>query len=363
MKLFKMLVAALGLFAAMVMPTHATTPDAMRCVQNQVTAAGFDAGTPDGLMGAKTRRAVQAYEKANGEVSKRPINQRFALVYCRLIALQNPDLKRFWPQNAGKLNIVFGDSMMSEDQKDQDFTIQMTLKIYRGYQLIREFLEVDLPGPVNVFVAGNVEEALTLIRTQANFYPDNDFKQGLVKNYKRENRVSGVSFSNGILLTRIGDTQIGSEIDVESLMFTIIHELFHQYQKQLSGNPPYNSPAQYLSKYGPIWMAEGSANLIAEHLTFGGVIREFQDLMISQLNGTVRDLQSVNDVYAAKTLKADIYKIGTIAVGDLIPNGDYTKLVRFYEELGRTDDWKIAFETVFGISQEDFYATFLERRW
>ena len=40
--------------------------DDRRRLQERLTAAGYDAGTPDGVLGKKTEAAISAYQRANG---------------------------------------------------------------------------------------------------------------------------------------------------------------------------------------------------------------------------------------------------------------------------------------------------------
>lgn len=57
---------ALGLCAA---PALAQTADEIRAVQDWLNGQGYDAGPADGMMGSRTRTAIEAYETENGRAA------------------------------------------------------------------------------------------------------------------------------------------------------------------------------------------------------------------------------------------------------------------------------------------------------
>lgn len=87
--------AALAISATM---AQAAQPG-MRCVQNQLNTLGFDAGTADGLIGAKTRAAAEAYREwmttTNEGWAQPVLNGSNGQFWCHQISEAHPDVAKF----------------------------------------------------------------------------------------------------------------------------------------------------------------------------------------------------------------------------------------------------------------------------
>lgn len=87
-------------------------PDAVRCVQKQLNALGFDVGVADGVVGVKTFLASEAYTRflrANGEGGsvRTPLSVRSAREWCEMVADDSPKVAPYWD--------ALQDSEMSND--------------------------------------------------------------------------------------------------------------------------------------------------------------------------------------------------------------------------------------------------------
>lgn len=76
-------------------------PDAVRCVQKQLDALGFEVGVADGVVGVKTFLASEAYIRflrANGEGGsvRTPLNVRSAREWCEMVADDAPRVAVYW---------------------------------------------------------------------------------------------------------------------------------------------------------------------------------------------------------------------------------------------------------------------------
>lgn len=76
-------------------------PDAVRCVQKQLNALGFDVGVADGVVGVKTFLASEAYTRflrANGEggAVRTPLSVRSAREWCEMVADDYPTVDAYW---------------------------------------------------------------------------------------------------------------------------------------------------------------------------------------------------------------------------------------------------------------------------
>ena len=74
---------------------------AVRCVQKQLNALGFEAGVADGLVGVKTFLASEAYTRflrANGEGGsvRTPLSVRSAREWCEMVADDFPRVAPYW---------------------------------------------------------------------------------------------------------------------------------------------------------------------------------------------------------------------------------------------------------------------------
>jgi TPR repeat protein len=96
--------AALGIAlgcAATVAGAAEPATDAVRCVQKQLNALGFEAGSVDGLVGVKTFLASEAYVRymrAKGEdgLARMAFNVRRAHEWCEMVANDFPTVAPYW---------------------------------------------------------------------------------------------------------------------------------------------------------------------------------------------------------------------------------------------------------------------------
>lgn len=96
-KIIAVLFSALA-FSFLASSAFAAQPG-MLCVQNQLTALGFDAGTPDGFYGAKTRAAADGYNEwislKDGDLVLPPLTKTNGRFWCEQVAAANPSVAKF----------------------------------------------------------------------------------------------------------------------------------------------------------------------------------------------------------------------------------------------------------------------------
>lgn len=105
--------AALSLAMALATSTAALADtDAVRCVQKELNALGFEAGLTDGMVGVRTFLAGEAYiryMKANAEVgwAQPSLNDGNARHWCEKVAEAHPAVAPFWRElEAGQIEPV-----------------------------------------------------------------------------------------------------------------------------------------------------------------------------------------------------------------------------------------------------------------
>lgn len=96
---------ATALLLSLASPIHAAPTDGVRCVQAQLSAAGYDTGALDGVIGRATREAQAAFAKARNLPTGLPFHRESAISYCRRIGLADPALRAFWPSAKTALDI------------------------------------------------------------------------------------------------------------------------------------------------------------------------------------------------------------------------------------------------------------------
>ena len=73
---------------------------AIVCVQDELNALGFNAGTADGVLGGKTQQAATAYvqfvKQTDAAFVMPAVTADNARMWCETVARQNPVVARFW---------------------------------------------------------------------------------------------------------------------------------------------------------------------------------------------------------------------------------------------------------------------------
>lgn len=73
---------------------------AIVCVQDELNALGFNAGTADGVLGGKTQQAAAAYvqfaKQSDASFVMPSVTADNARMWCETVAKQNPAVARFW---------------------------------------------------------------------------------------------------------------------------------------------------------------------------------------------------------------------------------------------------------------------------
>lgn len=109
---------------------------------------------------------------------------------------------------------------------------------------------------------------------------------------------------------------------------------------------------------GPQWLLEGSAQAIANHLTTGLPLSEYSEIMIAKLDGNVPKLTDVDELSDLNSRRVEVYRTGVVAVAQMIPDEDYSRLAKFYVQLGLGRDWIETFDVVFDVNVQELYSSY-----
>lgn len=133
----------------------------------------------------------------------------------------------------------------------------------------------------------------------------------------------------------------------------IHHEYFHGIQLQLSRTRSARSDVSL-----PLWLGEGSAEFFENAVTPGD-LEAFRRGQVRRWDA-LGALASLEDAGGARVIGGSgaAYVVGSVASDYLITRYGRDLLQRdFWVAFGRTD-WRSAFQQVFGITVDDFYAEF-----
>lgn len=332
-------------------PLAALDKDAVKCVQNQMAAAGYNPGPATGVVNERVFAALKAYQAATGVISQRGFSKQSALVYCRLIGLRAKSLRKYWHPRSGELDIVVGDKF-----RQSGFSSTQTVqKITRAHNSLKRRIGTSLAAPIVFIVAGSSGEAIALHRKHTSYNSRNTQRV-----FKRacQQGVGGVAFPDVVVLCVTRNKPELFKKNPTIIEFIAVHELFHTYQRQLAGLTRAKSEASYIKNVGPIWMIEGSAEYVAISVLYNASLEKLKAISRKSIKGPVPALSKVDGLADREKRGRTVYDVGVLAIANLLGTSNPQKLASFYENLGRVNRWQDAFQMTFGIPYKGFEARF-----
>lgn len=146
-----------------------------------------------------------------------------------------------------------------------------------------------------------------------------------------------------------------------------IHVVIHEYVHLVQYHLAYPAGGGFIGNFGPLWLDEGSADLLAEHVLESERLHDYNTFAFGALIGArkVSAPLSQLETKAGASLagKGSEYSLGFKAVEYLEKDfGGRQAILKFFASLNRGDTWKGAFVNAFGISANEFYDRFEEYR-
>ena len=307
----------------------------VRCVQGQLNMLGYDAGAVDGLWGAKTRSAAEAYSASPEQtLDLSPISKETAGDWCEALAAAYPKLLPFASER--------GD--MIYDIADNVPRNQVAL-IKAGFVIAENYINAALGGAI----PHNVQSQVTVKIVSTG---EGNQERGGGGGVATAFAASGIRpfFDVGHVQWNQNSSGRGWSTETDS-MKTVVHEYTHGWQSSLGAISISNQPLGN-------WINEG----LAEYVAYSALedagrvswenVRPFmlQGAMQDQLGAPLQEVQ--NNTWPGH--------VGFLAIDWLVseaPEGSMS-LRTIATEIGDGKSLKAAFKTAFNIELDDFYDQF-----
>lgn len=338
------------LFLALPTFSFAQLKEGIRCVQDQLTEAGFDPGVVDGEVGPKTRRALAEFQNETGLVFERTLDVSLGNSVCRSIGLIRPALQQYWPSlENGRPEIIFSDSI------EPGLKGRMLASVIRSSSSIARTFQVDLAGQDVILVADNPRDLARLVATHLQVGVI-DQSTAIADACGSSRGISGLALPGIMCLCVSNDADLRAQIDQTWLDFLVAREMVHLMQFQLTGGVPTEQGVEeQLLNEGPVWLNAGSAQAYGNKFAINTPDWDYRIVNYRRLKNVFPDLSELETSDALASRQPDVYRAGTVAAIDLVDLYGYPAFGQFYQNLGRGVGWTNAFELAFGLPPESFY--------
>ncbi|KAJ54236.1 hypothetical protein ACMU_03880 [Actibacterium mucosum KCTC 23349] len=325
--------------------------EAVACVQNQLATMGLYNGKADGRASSAVRSAVAAYQTSKGAISSRAFDLDSAIVFCRHIGLRDKSMRQFWPSTKRPYVIIASDSI------DKALKDEVTKSTALSLSAFRRTYGIELANTVYISIGQTPREMAEMTRKH------HQRNRGDIVKYWTERcdtkaNFTGVSYGGMIALCRDGPATLGKGLARNYVRQVVVHEVFHEAQAQLSGEPRKLKRSQSAVDWqGPVWMVEGSAEFVALNVTTGRSAGSLVSWFRARLKQRP-ELILLEQSTAREYFTLDVYYGGALGVSRLVSRSGTKSLTRFYEMLGQGVDWEEAFAKAYGTPTGQFYKAY-----
>ena len=156
----------------------------------------------------------------------------------------------------------------------------------------------------------------------------------------------------------------------EARMKVIVHELVHAGYQHFQSGLDVGGANNRVPDAGPRWLSEGSAEFLAYRaVSAGGVLSYQAERESKEPWGFVRQAQYIEkplreletwDGFSSTRISASEYSL--MAAELLASHAGERALLDYYRRLQPGTTWQMAFEAAFGMTVDEFYTLFEERR-
>ena len=324
--------------------------EGIRCVQEQLTAAGFDPGPSDGRLRSKTRRALTAYQEKHGTLSSRKLDETLGNAYCRLIGLQQPALQEHWPAKSDSRPVMVFSKSISDD-----VIKEINSSVDRAYDRFDELFGLQLAGR-DVIVVGSREHELKRLISRNSIIAIRHLTQDIRNACAWKGEVAGASLPGIYFVCVNAGRGAGPINDRPRLDFQIANGVMGLVQRQLGGSVPYErGQKELLESHGPAWLSTGVSQAFGNRVALNVPDWDFRNVIYRRHQNRFPDLAELEFQRSFSQRPADVHRAGAIAAIDLVDLFGYPAIGEFYSHLGTGTGWKASFERAFGISVDEFY--------
>lgn len=338
---------------------------AVKCVQAQVNALDYNAGSVDGVMGVKTRAAYRKLISENENVKfATRLTSANAIVLCRELGLWKTELRAIWPSSVKRFNTNFHPSLSQETRQIISDSIsqalgklenQFNIVLAGRFDVLAAIEDIDMRRAVEKSVGHRIDRK-SLLQFMNNTCPETIKLGGFAgRNYV------GICFPQGdidVKKSSASGTKTGNP-NRDLLNEIAFHEVVHAVQRQLAGVSGISSETEKLGKMGPEWLVEG----VAQYISIRGLAPEmsigvWMKALKTVAGGHSADISKFNTYGARKDHRDTLYVQGLLASHYLSVLVGEQALLDFYRRIGFGAPWEIAFTDSFGVTPKQFYAMF-----
>jgi len=337
MRTFQIITFVLGLLSA---GTAMAADECVRTLQTIFNEAGFNAGKPDGLPGRNTYAAGAAYREANADIILPVLTKTTTRQWCATLVPVVPSLV---------LIVTEGDGV-SDPMK-----VMISEGALTAEGLAFESFGVTPRQETTIFASTDAVWLTT------NYLDANDldprYRSGKLKSFGACNPAASFGWYSVFLCTDSEDWGRGPS----PVQRIVGHELWHVIQADLVGPKAKGccTNNDEMSVFGPEWLKEGSAQWFGLR-----TIAELGKINLErEVRSYLRDVPADLVVFERNSRKGfrdnrRSLSVGILATHFLVAQAGEYALPDFYRQLGRGSSWKVAFETAFGYSPEQFEVDF-----
>ncbi len=332
-----------ALFLALAAGQPSAANEGTTCLQEQLTALGFNAGAADGKIGPATRSALAALEAANGSLADRQLDAFTSLVFCRELGLATASLSRHWPSFGRRLRIEVAGA------PDNDLRTDLLLEASDALTKVETLFEVELAAPIDIVIGSDAGE----IADRA--APLTDSPAASVRRFAKrlcqdapDYGIASTHLPGVILFCHQRNATYNSGFTARDLRNQLGRMLAMEMITQLTGDPATGSDDEYFRRNGPMWLIVGTMQLLQREVD--GVVTPLgRKTSIEKLRkeGVTHPRQME---YYLSSLEdpAGIGRTGFLVTDDLTRETGLQPIGAFYRLLGTGLTVDDAFERAFG---------------
>ncbi|MEL7254176.1 MAG: peptidoglycan-binding domain-containing protein [Pseudomonadota bacterium] len=356
-------------FLILLLPTALSANEYVRCIQNQLAFLGYNPGPADGVLGSRTRSALEELNQTseNAKVlSELPeLGDETAQDWCAAIGDSYSDASRFAPRE--RKYPVDTDSVLGEF--GQVFVEDIYFDVVSFYE---DGWGIKQSSPHFVFGSENptfLSASLGRSLAKSGYPVPRNLNSRMREVCRAGNYVSGIVYYSSIALCwkplsseyRANPDAWARDLRME-LGALLTHEYFHFIQHVLSKEKERGGKtADGQMLMGPAWLLEGTAEYFELRYWrsrrpnfFGPSIASLQKIY-REHRVTLKDLDAFGTV---RTLER--YRIALLAVELLAARAGEGALIDFWRRLGAGQTREAAFLQTFGVELSAFKADFSE---
>lgn len=332
-------------------PSHAN--EYIACVQEQLSELSFEVGAVDGVVGVKTKDAVTELSIKSPELKSLPnISSHTASIWCKRIG-EKFKLTAIWPSSKNSLRLEIGENINPIQGK------LIAEESQQALEFLNSSLGVSIPGTIVITASNDINELVKLTAKELRgIETRKTIKQQL--NAQCKNRPqSGASYGGVIALCFGTKFRVDESWDKEAqelLRRLIVHEMSHEYQKQLIGNYRRAGGNIRNSKRGPKWLFEGTA-IVFEflHAWPDSPLKRQETWFLKQQRYSGSKLKKL----ALHTTRVNLnFQLNAGYAGVLLVSKNGIRAVGNYWNSTPDVGWEKAFEKAFGLTIDEFYSQF-----